>query len=76
MLPIVHGLEEEFGGGVAFRYLDAADGGQGERSYAALGVRGHPGIVIFDASGSEVYRDFGMVTAEQLAERLRAVTGD
>jgi hypothetical protein len=76
MLPIVHGLEEDFGGQVAFRYLDADDGGEGERSYTALGVRGHPGIVLFDETGGEVYRDFGMVAADRLAQRLREVIGD
>jgi hypothetical protein len=76
MLPIVHGLEEDFSEGVAFRYLDAADGGAGQTAYTELGLRGHPAILIFDASGGEVYRDFGIVEADQLAEQLRAVAGD
>lgn len=72
MLPIVHGLEDEYGDQVAFRFLVANDGGEGETVFGALAIPGHPGFVLFNAAGVETYRAFGIVPRAALAAELDA----
>jgi len=70
MQPIVHRLQAEFEPDVVFSELNAADGGEGERIFNTLGLPGHPSYVIYDATGDEVYRTFGMVPAAQLRAQI------
>ncbi|MEO8611047.1 MAG: hypothetical protein ABI690_24335 [Chloroflexota bacterium] len=66
MMPIVNGLEAEFEGRVQFVYLNAEDGGNGQRAFTAMSLPGHPSYLIFAADGSEIYRAFGSVEADNL----------
>jgi hypothetical protein len=72
MTPIVNGLEEEFGGKVAFLYMNAADGGEGQRAFERLSLPGHPSYLLFAADGRELYRGFGLIEAETLYEAINA----
>ncbi|MDQ7026505.1 MAG: hypothetical protein Q9P01_18715 [Anaerolineae bacterium] len=60
------GFQEEFSSNIAFEYLNATDGGAGEAAFVQLGVRGHPTIIIFDATGEEIYRTFGLVEEDAI----------
>jgi hypothetical protein len=75
MQPIVSGLEAEFEGQVHFESFNARDGAQGETAFAALGLIGHPAVVIFDAAGRERYRDYSVQPAEQLRAALAQAVG-
>lgn len=66
MMPIVNGLEAEFGDSVQFVYLNAEDGADGQRAFTALSLPGHPSYLVFAADGSEIYRTFGVVEADML----------
>jgi hypothetical protein len=66
MTPIVRGLEDEFGDQVVFVYLNALDSADGQQTFAALNLPGHPGYVLFTPDGVEVYRAFGIVEADAL----------
>jgi hypothetical protein len=72
MTPIVNGLEQELTDRVAFVYVNAADGSEGQRAFEQLRLPGHPGYVIFNSDGDETYRTFGVVSAET----LRAIIAD
>lgn len=72
MRPIVDGLQEEFGGRVAFVYLNAADGGNGQALYEQLALPGHPSYAIFTPDGKETYRGFGIVDEAVLRENIEA----
>lgn len=76
MTPIVHGLSEEYDGRAAFRLLDARDGADGQRAFEALTLNGHPAMLVFDASGRETYRAFGVIEADALRAALDAVLTD
>lgn len=73
MTPIVDGLQASYPN-VTFVYLNAQDGGQGERAFEALNMRGHPSYVLFNTGGNEIYRTFGVVPVEQLREELDTVS--
>jgi hypothetical protein len=68
--PIVNRLQEEFRSEVAFEYLNAVDEGIGQAAFEQLGLRGHPAVVIFNASGQEIYRSFGLVEEAPIREVL------
>jgi hypothetical protein len=68
MMPIVHGLQAEFGETVRFVSLDAHADGQ--RYFDRLELPGHPSIVIFDAAGKETYRSFGVIEADALRQAI------
>jgi thioredoxin-like negative regulator of GroEL len=74
MMPIVDGLEEEFGGEIDIVRLDATDGDN-----AALqeqyGLRGHPSFVVLDESGAVVERYFGPQDEQTLRAALEEVQG-
>ena len=75
MMPVVDRLEAETGDRAAFVPLNARDGGDGEAVFAALGLVGHPAIVIFDASGRETYRQYGVQRATDVRAALAAAGG-
>ncbi|GIL14758.1 MAG: hypothetical protein BroJett038_34780 [Chloroflexota bacterium] len=72
MRPIVDGLQDAFSDRVAFVYLNAADGDQGQAVYERLALPGHPGYVIFLPDGREIYRGFGIIAEETLQEEIEA----
>jgi hypothetical protein len=75
MMPVVDRLQAEQGDQAAFVALNARDGGDGEAVFAALGLAGHPAIVIFDASGRETYRQYGVQTEADVRAALAAAGG-
>jgi hypothetical protein len=66
MMPIVNGLEAEFGDKVKFLYFNATDGAEGQYIFEALSLPGHPSYVIFTSSAEELYRSFGIVSENSL----------
>ena len=70
MTPIVNGLESEFRTNILFLYLNAADAAEGQRTFEALYLPGHPSFVIFQPDGREVYRGFGIVEADTLRNAI------
>lgn len=76
MTPIVDGLSIEFEDAVTFERLNAADDGTGQAAFESLALPGHPSVVIFDATGEEVYRGFGVIEAAELQTQIRALVGE
>jgi len=76
MQPIVDRLQGEFGGQIAFAYLNAVDGGEGQAAFESLSLPGHPSYVIFNRDGTEVYRSFGGVNQAVLGGAVDAVLGN
>ena len=72
MRPVVNRLEDEFKDRVVFRMMNALDGGDGEAAFRQLGLRGHPGYVIFAADGAETYRTLGVVEESALRKAIQA----
>ena len=70
MMPIVHGLETEFGNEIAFLYVDATDNAEGQQTFESLSFLGHPAYVIFSPAGEELYRSFGIVTEDNLQNAI------
>lgn len=70
MRPIVDGLQARYSDQITFVYLNAGDNGQGEAVFTALALRGHPGYVIFDAAGKEVFRQLGQVEEDVLTTAI------
>lgn len=70
MRPIVDGLQARYSDRMTFVYMNARDGGQGEAVFDALSLRGHPGYVIFDSTGKEVYRQLGQVDEQVLVTAI------
>ena len=69
MQPIVNGLEETYNS-ITVVSINARDGADGETWFDALGLRGHPAILIFDADSNEVYRRFGVIPQDELKEEI------
>jgi hypothetical protein len=67
MMPIVNGLETDYGEKMAFVRLNAAEG-DGKQVFQQLRLPGHPSYVIFSADGKEEYRAFGIVEDAQFRE--------
>jgi hypothetical protein len=63
--PVVNGLEEEYGTGLQVVRLNFNDRAN-DRATKALGVRGHPTIVLLDRAGEISRTWFGTATAEDL----------
>ena len=72
MMPIVNGLETEFGNEIAFLYLDAADNAEGQQAFESLSFLGHPAYMIFSPAGEELYRSFGIVTGDNLQNAIES----
>lgn len=73
MQSIVHGLEETYTGQIAVVMLNARDGDDGEAAFNALNLPGHPGILLFDDSGNETFRQFGIIPEETLITAIERV---
>jgi hypothetical protein len=70
MRPIVNGLEAEYGDQVQFLYLNAR--AEGEAAFRELGLPGHPSSVVLLPDGTETYRAFGIVDANELDAAITA----
>ena len=70
MQPIVHGLETEFAGQLAFERRNA-NTGSGKAVMAAYGLRAHPSYIIVAPDGSALWSYTGPLQAETLREQLR-----
>ena len=73
MTPIVNGLQAQFEDDIAFRSLNALDGSEGQESFEFLDLPGHPSVVIFDSSGNETYRGFGILEESVVRQALTDV---
>ena len=72
-MPIVHGLEKQFRGGVDFLYLHVGEPGT-SGAKARLGFKSTPHIVLLRADGTKV-RDFvGEVDQKALRQALGELT--
>lgn len=65
MMPIVDGLEAEFGTKMTFVRLDA-NVSPNDELLTEYGVRGHPSVAILDGRGAVTARFFGPVDADTL----------
>ncbi len=73
MQPIVNGLQETYTDQIAVVMLNARDGRDGEAAFNALNLPGHPSILVFDESGNETFRQFGIVPEETLIAAIARV---
>ena len=73
MRPIVDGLESEYDT-LDFFYLNALDGGTGERAFDAYNLRGHPTVLLVDESGEVLWEAAGIRERSELAEQIELVT--
>jgi hypothetical protein len=72
MLPIVNGLQREFGEQLAFEQRNASS----ESDQALLrtyGPRGHPSYVIVDETGKALWSANGPMSEEALRQVLRRI---
>lgn len=76
MRPIVNGLEAEFTERAAFEYFNARDSAAGQAAFDALGLVGHPAVLVFDAAGHEVYRSYGLMPANDVRAVLALAVAD
>lgn len=72
MEPIVDGLEDDFGGQVEFRRIDA-DTREGQSALRAYGLRGHPSYVIVDPEGAVLWTGLGEQTRQVLTDQMDQV---
>lgn len=72
MQPTVRGLQDTYGDQVAFQIIDATST-EGAAWFAQLALPGHPGYVLFNADGEEVFRTFGVVEMAILEKPLQAL---
>ncbi|MEQ8674472.1 MAG: hypothetical protein RLP44_07520 [Aggregatilineales bacterium] len=71
MTPIVNGLQERYNGQVTFEYLVANDNGAGQAAFSALGLPGHPSVVIMTPDGREHFRGFGVLETTRLDDAIQ-----
>jgi hypothetical protein len=72
MLPIVHGLEEQYWNRVDFVYLDHLDPINREMT-ARYSFTWRPLFILIEPDGTEVQRWFGYVEAEDFQQALDAL---
>lgn len=65
MMPIVNGLQAEFGKQVVFAQFNVSteDGARLQEHY---GLRGHPAYVLVDSNGQVTWRSVGQKPEEEL----------
>jgi hypothetical protein len=69
MQPIVHGLETEFAGNLAFERRNA-NTDTGKVTMEAYGLLAHPSFVIVAPDGTMLWSYLGPLTADQLREQV------
>lgn len=62
----MNGLEEDYTGQITFQTFNAGDGADGETLFDQLGLRGHPAVLIYSSDGQEVFRQLGVISADDL----------
>lgn len=70
MQPIVDGLEQEYGGAMAFDRVNAGTK-LGRSLMRQYGVRGHPSYVIVDPQGRKLWSASGIVDEHILHQSLQ-----
>ena len=70
MQPIVHGLETEFAGQLAFEQRDA-NTETGKVTMQTYNLRAHPSYVIVTPDGTLLWSFTGQVSADQLRTPLK-----
>jgi len=63
----------QYGEDMVFVSLNAADNGPGQVAFEALGLRGHPAIVLFKADGTETQRSVGIPDEDTLRQDLEGL---
>lgn len=69
MEPVVNGLEADYAGRVDFRALNAGEP-RGLEAFRAYALPGHPGFVLLNPAGEVLWRGFGELPADAIAEQL------
>ncbi len=72
MLPVVHGLEEQFGDQIQFTYIDIDDPASAEIK-SALGYAHQPEYYLLDGEGNQVGDWSGFVQEDVLAAAFNSV---
>lgn len=67
-MPIVDGLETDYGDRMAFQRLNAAT--EGQSLFQRYNLRGHPAFVILNEQGDVVWRLVGQVPRERLEQGI------
>ncbi len=70
MTPVVNGLEGQYGDQVAFRYLDAKDGAEGQAAFERYALRGHPTILLVTPAGEVIWAARGVVAEADVRRAL------
>lgn len=73
MRPIVDGLEAE-NDTLDFFYLNARDGGMGERAFEAYSLRGHPTTLLVNENGDVLWEGVGIRERSELVEQIQLAT--
>ena len=68
-MPIVDGLEADYGARMAFQRLNAA--AEGQALFQRYKLRGHPAFVILDEQGNVLWRLVGQAPREALEQGIR-----
>ncbi|HMR62915.1 MAG TPA: thioredoxin family protein [Anaerolineae bacterium] len=72
MTPVVDGLEQQYGGQVVFKRINALEG-DGPEVMRAYRIPGHPALLVFNQARVEVQRFIGPQPAGVVQEVLRDV---
>jgi thioredoxin-like negative regulator of GroEL len=72
MLPIVHGLEEQYASQIDFLYMNVEDPATAA-ARQQLGYRVQPHFFLLDADGTVVQQWLGPVSAAQFEEAFQSV---
>ncbi|GAB4482196.1 MAG: hypothetical protein Kow00124_30840 [Anaerolineae bacterium] len=70
MTPVVNGLEGQYADRVAFRYLDAKDGAEGQAAFERYALRGHPTILLVTPDGGVIWTARGVVAQDDVRRAL------
>ena len=71
-MPVVNGIEQEYAGRLQVVRLDFNDR-KNDDAITALGVRGHPTIVLIDKNGGRFGARLGARTPEQMRTDVEAL---
>lgn len=72
MLPIVNGLEDEYGDEVAFQSVDA-NSATGQAAFLAYRLRSHPAYVLIDPDGEMLWFGVGQQQSSTLSQAIEEV---
>lgn len=69
MQPIVNGLNETYGDQIEFRELDV-NAPDGQQSFRAFALPGHPAYVLLNPDGEILWNGFGEKSRESIEAQL------